>query len=67
MAAPVQRNGEKATGVIVVAGPSMRLTEKRMLEFGPELLRVAAELAAAGNASPLLKSANLGTWANRLI
>ena len=66
MAAPVQRKGEKATGIIVVAGPSMRLTEKRMLEFGPELLRVAAELAAAGNASPLLNSANLGTWGNRL-
>ena len=66
MAAPVQRKGEKATGVIVVAGPSMRLTEKRMLEFGPELLRVAAELAEAGSASPLLKSANLGTWGNRL-
>ena len=66
MAAPVQRRGEHATGVVVVAGPSMRLTEKRMLEFGPELLRVAAELAEAGSASPLLKSANLGTWGNRL-
>jgi DNA-binding IclR family transcriptional regulator len=66
MAAPVQRRGEHATGVVVIAGPSMRLTEKRMLEFGPELLRAAAELAHASGASPLLKSANLGTWGNRL-
>ncbi|MET0527285.1 MAG: IclR family transcriptional regulator [Microvirga sp.] len=66
MAAPVQRRGEHATGVVVIAGPSMRLTEKRMLEFGPELLRASAELAHASGASPLLKSANLGTWGNRL-
>jgi DNA-binding IclR family transcriptional regulator len=65
MAAPVQRKGEQATGVVVIAGPSMRLTEERMLEFGPELLRAAGELTQAGSASPLLKSANLGTWGNR--
>jgi hypothetical protein len=35
-----------------------------MLEFEAELLRVAAELAYVGSASPLLKSANLGTWGN---
>jgi DNA-binding IclR family transcriptional regulator len=66
VAAPVRRKGEPATGVVVVAGPSMRLTEARLLEFGPELLRVAAELAQVGSASPLLKSANLGTWGNHL-
>lgn len=66
MAAPVQRRGESATGVVVVAGPSVRLTETRMQQFGPELLNVAAELAMAGAASPLLKSANLGTWGNRI-
>ena len=33
MAAPVQRSGEHATGVVVIAGPSMRLTEKRMLSL----------------------------------
>ena len=65
MAAPVQRKGEQTTAVVVIAGPSMRLTEARMLQFGPELLRTAAELALAGNASPLLKSANVGTWGNR--
>ena len=65
MAAPVQRRGEQATGVVVIAGPSMRLTKKRMLGFGPELLRAAAELADASGASPMLRSANLGTWGNR--
>lgn len=53
MAAPVQRKGEAAIGVITVAGPLVRLTEQRMLELGPELLAVAAELASASSASPL--------------
>ena len=65
MAAPVQRPGEPAMGVILVAGPTLRLTEKRMLKLGPQLLETARELAAAGNASAFLKSANLGTWGNR--
>jgi DNA-binding IclR family transcriptional regulator len=64
MAAPVQRAGEPATGVIVIAGPSSRLTLKRMMQFGPELLSSVQELAATGNASPLLKGANVGTWGN---
>ena len=64
MAAPVQRPGEPATGVIVIAGPSSRLTLKRMMQFGPDLLSSAQELAATGNASPLLKGANVGTWGN---
>ncbi len=66
MAAPVQSNGEGARGVIVIAGPSMRLTEERMLKFAEPLLAAAEELAQAGHASPLLKSAHLGTWGNRL-
>ena len=64
MAAPVQRAGEPATGVIVIAGPSARLTLKRMQGFGRALLAAADELAVMGNASPLLKSANVGTWGN---
>jgi len=64
MAAPVRRAGEPATGVIVIAGPSARLTVKRMQGFGPALLAAADELAVMGNASPLLKSANVGTWGN---
>ena len=43
----------------------MRLTEERMPEFGAALPSIAAELALAGNASPLLKPADLATWGNR--
>lgn len=64
MAAPVQKKGEQTTGVIIVAGPSLRLGMKNMLAFGPALLEAAGELAVTGNASPLLKSANVGTWGN---
>lgn len=65
MAAPVRRKGEPATGVIIVAGPSARLTVKNMTRIGPDLVAAADELAMAGNASPLLKAANVGTWGNR--
>ncbi len=65
MAAPIKRKDEPATGVVIIAGPSLRLTDKRMKEFGPELLRISAELALAGDASPLLKAANVGTWGNK--
>jgi len=64
MAAPVQRAGMPATGAILIAGPSSRLTLKRMQGFGPALLAAADELAAVGDASPLLKSSNVGTWGN---
>lgn len=64
MAAPVRRQGEPTTGVIVIAGPSSRLTAQRMLKFGPALLEAAEELSVTGPASPLLKSANVGTWGN---
>lgn len=64
MAAPVQRPGEPATGVVVVAGPATRLSLERMRQFGPVLVATAAELAVTGHASPLLKSANVGTWGN---
>ena len=65
MAAPVRRKGEPATGVLIIAGPSARLTTKSMARFGVDLLASADELAMSGNASPLLKAANLGTWGNR--
>ncbi len=64
MAAAVRKGNESTTGVIVIAGPSSRLTLKRMMQFGPALLKASDELAVAGDASPLLKSANLGTWGN---
>ena len=64
MAAPVQKAGEPATGVIVVAGPATRLTLERMKQFGGDLKAAAEELAVSGHASPLLKGANVGTWGN---
>ena len=48
MAAPVQRAGEPATGVIVVAGPSARLTLQRMLKFGPALLAAPTNSPSPG-------------------
>ena len=48
----------------LIAGPTPRLTIKRMQEFGGALLAAADELAVTGNASALLKSANVGTWGN---
>jgi len=53
MAAPVQRRDAPAIGVISIAGPLSRLTEKRMRELGPALLSAARELAATSTASPL--------------
>ncbi len=64
MAAPIRKAGEPVTGVLVIAGPSSRLTPERMKQFGRPLLAAAEELAVSGNASPLLKGANVGTWGN---
>lgn len=64
MAAAIRRNDGPATGVIVIAGPSARLTTERIDQFGPALLGAAAELALSGTASPLLAAANVGTWGN---
>ncbi|WP_233235690.1 IclR family transcriptional regulator [Bordetella sp. LUAb4] len=55
MAAPIMRKGYPATGVISVAGPLIRLNEKRMAALGSALLAAAAELAAASHASPLFE------------
>ncbi|MFL9961987.1 IclR family transcriptional regulator [Paraburkholderia sediminicola] len=57
MAAPVQRRGYAAMGVISIAGPLVRLDGKRMESLGPTLLAAAAELAAASHASPLFNRA----------
>ena len=53
MAAPIQRKGYPTIGVISIAGPLMRLSEKRMQELGPAVLAAATELAAASNSSPM--------------
>ena len=65
MAAPVQRRGEGMTAAVVIAGPSVRFTEERMLACAADLLATAGELALLGNASPLLDSRDRGTWGNR--
>jgi DNA-binding IclR family transcriptional regulator len=56
-AAPIRhpRNGE-VTGAVVIAGPHIRLTEERMLELAPALLKTAQELSMATLASPGLQS-----------
>jgi DNA-binding IclR family transcriptional regulator len=51
--APVQRGNRAAIGVLTVAGPLVRLTEKRMLELGPALMDAATKLALASASSPM--------------
>jgi len=53
LAAPVRNAGAPAIGVIVIAGPALRLTPERMTALAPDLLAVAAELAVASGASRL--------------
>lgn len=53
MAAPVMRRGGAAVGVITIAGPALRLNEKRMTELGKPLVQAATELGMAGATSPL--------------
>jgi IclR family acetate operon transcriptional repressor len=65
MSAPVQRRGEGVTAAVVIAGPSIRFTDERMLACGAELLATAGELALLGSASPLMESRGRGTWGNR--
>ena len=60
MAAPVQRNGQPAIGVISIAGPRVRLTSDRMHSLGPVLLAAARELAATSGASSLFGRPPLG-------
>jgi IclR family acetate operon transcriptional repressor len=43
---------KEVTGAVVIAGPDIRLTEKRMLEISPLLLDAAHELSLATVASP---------------
>ena len=52
MAAPVRLAGQPPMGIISVAGPSVRFTRERMLALAPDLLSLAAQLAAASGASP---------------
>ena len=60
MAAPVVRTGKITIGVVSIAGPRVRLTEKKMLQFAPPLLDAAAEIAASSKASMHFKDRPLG-------
>lgn len=55
MAAPVRGSNGAVIGVITIAGPSVRLTEQRMLELGPVLLAAADEVAMASGGSAMFK------------
>jgi IclR family acetate operon transcriptional repressor len=60
VAAPVQRPGRPAIGVISIAGPSRRLTMSRILTLVPALLAATRELAAESSASGLFSKPPLG-------
>ena len=60
IAAPVQRAGRPAVGVISIAGPRRRLTMPRMLALVPALLAATRELAAESSASGLFSKPPLG-------
>lgn len=55
MAAPIRSGNGAVIGVVTIAGPLVRLSEPRMLELGPALLRTTHELALASGASALFK------------
>jgi len=55
MSAPVRFAKQPAFGVLTIAGPTVRFTPERMLALAPELVSVAAQLAAASGASPFFK------------
>jgi IclR family transcriptional regulator, acetate operon repressor len=52
LSAPVRFAGQPAMGVLTIAGPTVRFTVERMQELAPELMSVAAQLAAVSGASP---------------
>ncbi len=60
VAAPVQRRGRPALGVLSIAGPKTRLTTARIQALAPKLLETAAELAALSSASGLFSRPPLG-------
>jgi DNA-binding IclR family transcriptional regulator len=57
MSTPILANGNGAVGVLAMSGPSVRLTEAKMQQWAPELMRSAADIARASAASPLFRRA----------
>jgi IclR family transcriptional regulator, acetate operon repressor len=60
VAAPVQRPGRPAIGVISIAGPRLRLTSVRMQALGADLLAATEALAATSSASGRFTKPPLG-------
>lgn len=60
VAAPVQRPGRAAVGVISIAGPTRRLTAARIQALAPALLAATHELASESSASGLFSKPPLG-------
>jgi DNA-binding IclR family transcriptional regulator len=57
LAVPIAVRGKGTIGVLVISGPSVRLTDARLHELLPELQSAAAEVAQASSASPLFDRA----------
>jgi DNA-binding IclR family transcriptional regulator len=60
MAAPVRLGNRRPIGVITIAGPTVRFTEKRMHALAPELLSLCDQMAAASGTSPFFQGAHSG-------
>lgn len=60
MAAVVWRDAKTPVGVLSIAGPTVRLNEKRMKSLAPGLIEAAREIALASATSPLFASRRLG-------
>ncbi len=60
VAAPVQRRGRAALGVLSIAGPRRRLTVERIQALAPVLLAATEELAAMSSTSGLFSKPPLG-------
>jgi IclR family acetate operon transcriptional repressor len=58
MSTTVMAPGNGAVGVLAMSGPSVRLTEDKMHQWAPELMRAAADVARASAASPLFHRAH---------
>lgn len=56
-AAVIHPGSGRPIAVLAIAGPHVRLTDRRMAQLGPAVMEAARNLAAASAASPLLRKA----------
>ena len=66
MAASVRLNGQAPMGVISIAGPTVRFSEEKMHALAPDLLSIAAQIAAASGASPFFSKRFSATGAQTM-